>query len=431
VGRVLAAAARPVSSSSVAVFRIGFGTVGALLVVRFFAHGWVDSLFLDPGYHFTYEGLEWIRPWPGPGMHVHFFVMGLAAACIAVGYRYRPACWVFASTLAYAELIDRTLYLNHYYWMVLTAVVMAFLPLDAQWSLGRRGRAATVPAGVVWLLRFQVGMVYFFAGLAKLNSDWLFRAEPLASWLPARSGLSIVGPLLTLPATAFLLSWAGALFDLTIVGWLSWRRTRVAAYVTLVCFHSVTWALFPSIGVFPLLMSLGATVFFEPAWPETWLRPSERAGPDRAVAGASPLIALVYCLVMVLVPLRHHFLSDDVQWTGQGYLASWQVMLTEKAGSVEFVVTDPDSGATWRVPPPALLTSRQVQVMATDPGLIRQAAQLVSAEWGGAPVAADARLSLNGRPSAQLTDPRVPIAPDPAPIEDWLLPRPRHHAASR
>ena len=32
----------------------------------------------------------------------------------------------------------------------------------------------TAPRWYVWLLRGQLGVVYFFAGVAKLNADWLF-----------------------------------------------------------------------------------------------------------------------------------------------------------------------------------------------------------------------------------------------------------------
>jgi hypothetical protein len=178
-----------VSAASLAVFRIGFGVVGMILVARFFGRGWIDTLLVDPVYHFPYPGFEWVRAWPAPWMHLHFLVIGLAASGIALGYRYRLSAAVFAISLGYVELIDRSLYLNHYYWVVLTGAVMAFLPLHATWSIdSRAGRAPTVhPAWVVWALRFQVGMVYFFAGLAKLNGDWLLRAEPLATWLPARS----------------------------------------------------------------------------------------------------------------------------------------------------------------------------------------------------------------------------------------------------
>lgn len=420
-----------VSAASAALFRIGFGLVGLILVVRFFENGWIDTQLVDPPYHFTYPWLDWVKPLPRPWMHLHFGVIALAAVGVTLGYRYRLSVAVFALSIAYVEAIDRALYLNHYYWMVLTAVVMVFLPLHAAFSLdARRGRvdASFIPLWVVWLLRFQVGMVYFFAGLAKVNSDWLLRAEPLSTWLPARSELWLIGPILTLPVTAYLLSWAGVVFDLTIVGWLSWRRTRPYAYAVLVGFHVVTWMLFPSIGLFPLLMSLSAQVYFEPGWPERFRRVAP-AGSPSARTRLSPgwvVIALGYVLVMTVIPLRHHLIPGDVKWTGEGYLGSWQVMLTEKSSSATFIVTDRATGDSWAIPPPQYLTERQRMVMATDPVMIRQTAQLIAEDMGGrVEVAADVRISFNGRASRQFTDPDVVVSgPGRPPVSAFVVAQP-------
>ena len=437
-------AAEEVSAASGALFRIGFGIVGVILVFRFFARGWIESLLIEPAYHFSYPGFEWVRVWPEPWMHVQFLVIGLAALGIALGYHYRLSAALFALSLGYVELIDRSLYLNHYYWVVLTAGVMVFLPLNAAYSLdARRGRVRTpgsYPAWVIWMLHFQVGMVYVFAGLAKLNGDWLLRAEPLSTWLPARSDMWLIGPVLTLPVVAYLFSWAGAFFDLTIVAWLSWRPARPYAYVALVVFHTLTWLMFPSIGVFPLLMSLSALVFFDPAWPEHFL-PQERSdvrrgGPKgrRGSFGARhPLepawigVGAIYVLIMIALPLRHHLTPGDVKWTGEGYLGSWQVMLSEKSASADFIVTDPATGKTWTVPPPEYLTERQQMVMATDPVMIRQTARLIADDLGGhVEVAADVRLSFNGRMSRPFTDPEVVISEAPLTegIEGFILAQP-------
>lgn len=406
----------PVRAASAAVFRIGFGVVGLILVLRFFAHGWIEALFIAPEVHFKYPGFAWVEPLPGAGMYFVFALLGLAAASIALGYRHRIGAALFAVGLAYVELIDRTNFLNHYYWMVLTAALLVLLPVGRMWSVdakqGRVTEAGWVPLWVVWLLRFQVGMVYFFAGLAKLNADWLLRAEPLATWLPTRSDLWLVGPLLALPATAYFLSWAGAFFDLTVVAWLLNRRTRLPAYVVLVAFHTSTWLLFPSIGVFPLVMSLSALVFFDPDWHERLIvaRHHPRPGPGRVRAGWV-VVAAIYVGIMALIPLRHFAMPGDVRWTAEGYHGSWHVMLTEKTGVVDFVATD-DEGRSWVVPPPDYLTPRQLAVMATDPALIQQTARMIAVDLG-ASVAADARISFNGRPNRQYTDSSVILSGDP------------------
>ena len=101
-------------------------------------------------------------------------------------------------------------------------------------------------------------------------------------------------------------------------------------------------------------------------------------------------------------------------------------MLSEKSGSATFVVTDLDTGGTWRVPPPEVLTPRQQVVMATDPVMIRQAADLIAADLDGVAVAADVVISFNGRPSEQFTDPTVDLTNLPAdvPARRWLMPEP-------
>jgi hypothetical protein len=220
----------------------------------------------------------------------------------------------------------------------------------------------------------------------------------------------------------------GALFDLTIVLWLLYRRTRLVAFVVVAMFHTITWILFPSIGLFPLLMTLSSLIFFEPDWPERFLpsRGTSPARPGFEIRRSWMAVAVLYLALMVVVPLRHYVVPGDAKWTGEGYLGSWQVMLSEKSGSATFVVTDPQSGGTWRVPPPGFLTPRQQIVMATDPVMIKQTADLIADDLGGVQVAADVVLSFNGRPSTQFTDPAVDLTAvslgDPA--RDWLTPSP-------
>ena len=49
---------------------------------------------------------------------------------------------------------------------------------------------------VIWVLMAQVGVVYVFGGIAKLNPDWLFHAQPLRIWLYNSGDVPPVGPLL-------------------------------------------------------------------------------------------------------------------------------------------------------------------------------------------------------------------------------------------
>ena len=263
-------------ATSLAVFRIVFGLVGLLIVARFFAYGWIGELYVEPAHHFTYLGFGWVKPWPGVGMYAHFAALGILALGIAAGFRYRLCALLFFLGFAYVELLDKTAYLNHYYFTALVSLLMVFLPLNRSLSVDAwlKSRATTrvAPADAVriwalWLLRAQVAAVYVFAGIAKLNADWLLEAQPLHIWLHDHTGLPLAGPLLSEAWAAYAFSWGGAFFDLTIVAWLMWKRTRPVAYAVLVVFHVMTYLLFPEIGVFPWLMMGAALLFFPPDWP--------------------------------------------------------------------------------------------------------------------------------------------------------------------
>ena len=315
-----AIAARPVSGASLAAFRVVFGAVGVLSMVRIAAYGWIDSLYAGPSHHFHYPGLHWVTD-PGRGGTVLLVTgVALSALAVAVGWHTRAAVALFLFGFGWIEAIDVTTYLNHYWFMTIVGIVMLVAPIAATGSLDarRRGGARPVAVAWVWLFRALVGAVYTFAGVAKLRTDWLLDGRPLRLWLPAHADLPVVGGLLADPTTALVASWAGAAFDCLIVALLLWRRTRFAAWLTAVAFHTVTGLLFP-IGVFPFLMAGGALVFFAPDWPATvwarvrsWGRATRLPGPGRtdeptapAPLGAWTRVAMVGAVALnLVVPLR-------------------------------------------------------------------------------------------------------------------------------
>ena len=442
------AARRAVSADSVAVFRIAFGVLAAFAAIRFLANGWVNQLYLAPRAHLTYPGFGWVQPLPAPWMHLVVAAVGAAGVAIALGWRYRLACWSYLCGFAYLEAIDATLYLNHYWFVSLCALLLAIVPAHHHWSLDARAdrvrRSARVPAGVVWALRAQVGVVYVFAGLAKLNADWLSSALPLRIWLADRSDIWLVGPLLDEPWLAFAASWGAAAFDCTIVGWLLWRRSRPWAYAVLVMFHVATWMLF-AIGVFPWVMIAAALVFFDPDWPRQLAarcralrahlpvqpesRLVRRAADTCPRLGRAALVALAaLAVVQLALPLRHLAYPGDVRWTEEGYWGAWRVMLTDKAAHLEFEVTDPATGHRWIVGPDIVLEDWQIERASGHPDLIVATAHLVADQYRHSGVTdvevrADAWVSMNGRPAQRIIDPTVDLAAQsrtlaPAP---WIL----------
>lgn len=420
--QVVEAGARPVSAASVSAFRVAFGLLVTFSSIRFLVKGWVDTLYLQPENHLTYRWFEWVEPLPAPLMHLHMVMLVALGVAIAAGYRFRLASGLFAVAFVYTELIDAALYLNHYWFVTLVSVLFLLLPVHHHWSLdarsGRVQHADVVPAGVVWALRAQLGAVYIFAGVAKLNGDWLVRSQPMELWLSARSSTPAIGWLFNVSGVPLVMSWAGVVFDCTIVGFLLWRRSRSGAYVALVVFHLVTGLLF-QIGVFPIVMILSTLVFFEPDWPQRFIgRSSIKVQPDTAVprVGFSRTALLVaFAAVQIWLPLRHYSEPSNVRWSEEGYYLSWRVMLTEKAGFVEYEVTVPGTGERWGVDPSLVLTDWQRSVASTKPDLIHATALLIADHYEArgeldVEVRATAWISMNGRPAGLIIDHSIDLA---------------------
>ncbi len=417
---------RPQDIAFLVAFRIGYGALLLVSTVRFLLNGWVEDLFLTPTFFFHYPGLEWVVPWPGRGMYLHFWAMAGLAFLVMVGKRTRPSLLALLLLFGYAEAIDKTNYLNHYYLLCLLGGLMLVMPVEGAVSFDSRRHPSLkrrmVPAWMLWALRLQVGGVYFFAGLAKMQPDWLVHAQPLRLWLLPHQEMPFLGPLLSLPAAPWALSWGGAAFDLTIPLWLSLPRTRLPAYMAVVVFHVLTGLLFP-IGMFPWVMVLAALVFFPPDWPRRLRRgaPSSRLQKEPLSASVSPRNPLLegglllYFFLQLALPLRHFLAPGNVLWTEDGFRFAWQVMVMEKVGRVSFRVEDPATGRHRTVDPRSTLTKVQVKMMSTQPDLILQFAHFLREEeiqqGRGVPqIGADTWVSLNGRPGRPLIDPTVDLA---------------------
>ena len=452
-------------------------TLGALLLaslVRFVARGWVRDFYLTPTYFFSYYGFEWVRPLPGWAMYGVFGALVAAAALVVLGAWYRAASAALFLGFTYVELIDKTNYLNHYYFLSLLLLLLCALPLNAAWSVdaarrpGRAGRFGP-PAGVALvLLRLQVGLVYFFAGVAKLKYSWLLEAQPLRLWLAAHSSLPVIGGLLEQTWVAYAGSWFGMLFDLTVPFWLLKRRSRPYAYAVVVVFHLLTWKLF-YIGMFPWIMMVAALVFFEPATHRRWLKwifslltlnkvarpaaPAEASPPLRCrnSAGVAEMLRraqqdvqthpkrrflyaalALFFLVQLALPFRYLLYPGNVLWTEQGYRFSWNVMLMEKTGFVEFTVRETGTGRTFTAVPGDYLTKQQQRMLSTQPDMILQFAHFLAATYRRRgvhqpQVYAECYAGLNGRSSRLLIDPTVDLAQvrEGWGAKPWILPAPQ------
>ncbi len=423
--RVVAYINKATSPIPLIVFRVCFGLIMLVSLLRFMANGWIHQLYIEPTIFFPF--FDWVKPLPGWGMYVLFVVMILAAIGIAVGLFYRLSCALFFSIFTYIELIDKANYLNHYYFVSIIAFILIWLPAHCQYSLDLKLfpkiYRPSLPRWMVGVIRLQLGMVYFFAGLAKINPHWLFEAMPLKIWLPSRVDLPIIGTLFKYPMAAFAFSWAGAFYDLLIPIFLLIKRTRTWAYVAVIIFHLLTAMLF-QIGMFPYIMILSTLIFFSGDQLKNklgWVLKHLQAIPN-ITFNTQPIkpyvlqaFFLVFFLVQIILPFRYLWQEGNLYWNERGYRFSWRVMLMEKAGMVQFKVHDAINPALQEeVCNVNYLTPHQEKMMATQPDMILQFAQFLKKEYknkGIEPViTVDAYVSLNGKGSRRFVKEGIDLA---------------------
>ena len=422
--------AAPIDGASIGAFRIAFGAILLFEVFDYFRRGWIARYWIDPDWHFSYWGFEWVRAWPGSGMHWHFAALAALAACIALGLATRAAAALFCAGFSYVFLIDQARYMNHLYLVCLLAGLLAIVPAGRALSLDalrrRDARSPCVPRWALDLLRAQFAIVYVFGGLAKLNPDWISGA-PMRLVLAGVPPLGALEPLQASEWAVRFFSLGGLAFDLSIVPALLWRRSRPWAVAASLCFHlSNAWMF--RIGIFPWLMLAATTLFLEPDWPRRAMaRLRLPARPPKAPGAPDPppdwLLAVLALLlaVQLLLPLRHLLYPGDPSWTEEGHRFAWRMKLHVKQAARPHVEIVAD-GRRLAVDVDAHLARWQSLRMATRPELIHQfcrhLADVVRA--GGARQVqcfADVRVALNGRPLRPLVDPRIDLAAEP---RSWL-----------
>jgi hypothetical protein len=179
--------------------------------------------------------------------------------------------------------------------------------------------------------------------------------------------------------------------------------------------------------MFPYIMILSALIFFDSRKVDHVFQQLRRAGrnvpvvSDRssfAFATGRPLLSVVFAVffaVQLLLPWRYLLNKGELFWTEEGYRFSWRVMLMEKMGYAQFVVTDKKSGERVAVNNNDFLTKNQEKMMATQPDFIIQYAHFLEEYYKkkgfhDPEVNATIYVTLNGRRSRLYADRNIDLA---------------------
>jgi hypothetical protein len=409
-----------------------FGALMLFSTLRFIYLDWIDDHFINTKFQFKYYGFEWVPLLPPLYLYLIHWILCVAAVGIILGFFYRISSILFFLGFTYTQLIDLTYYLNHYYFVSVVSFLLIFLPAHRAYAWdSRKNPIYFIPFWPVGLLRWQLALLYVYAGLAKINTDWLFHALPLKIWLPAADSIPFVGSIFAHEWSPWLFSWGGMLYDSLIPFFLMNRIKRWPAYLFVWIFHIAVGLLF-QIGVFPIVMIGLTPLFFSIEWHQKiWSKNKRTRFSNQQQKARIPRWVWLFLGFQLVFPWRYVLYPGNLFWTEEGYRFSWRVMLMEKAGTATFYVKNPKTGQEGMVDNGQFLRPHQEKQMAMQPDMIIQFAHYLAKYYQkmgveSPEVRAEVFVTLNGRPSQLLIDPTLDLTKikDSWQHKTWLMPAP-------
>jgi vitamin K-dependent gamma-carboxylase len=398
---------RPIDSAILIYFRFFAGIFLAVELINSLGLGDLNE-YLAP-VHFSYLFSEWVWPWSVEAVVIIYVLTILAGFTFAVGFRQRVSAIVLFTGYTLLFLMEKSQYNNHLYLYCLLSFWIIWMPVV-------KNKKLSAPSWFYYLLIFHISVVYFYAGLAKLDSEWL-SGDTIRVMLTAKY-----------PAVYI---YGGLAFDLLVVPLLLWKRTRVLAFISACVFHIINAFNF-GLATFPWFSIMLTTLFFGTQWPRrfTWfddffpendrLKTKMSWNHYLLVGGLG-----IYCFLHLVIPFRQHLYSGKASWTEDGHQFSWRMKLRSKTGRTFFYIKDKTSKKMRTIYPELYLTKRQLREMVGNPDSILQFAHFLRERNTGVEIYASSRVSLNGKPEAEMINVKVDLSLEERKLGSysWVLPK--------
>lgn len=429
---------KKVDSINLALFRIIFGFLIACEGFGALMTGWVKRVLVTPEFTFNFIGFEFLQNLQGPFVYVLFVLLGIFGVMVMLGFRYRWSMLGYAIIWTVVYLMQKSSYNNHYYLLMLLSWIMVFLPANAALSIDAKQNPQIskkyVPRWVYLVLILQIWIVYTYGAIAKLYPDW-WNGTAIKIFMSGKKNYWLIGEFLQKESVHIFMAYIGVYFDLLIVPLLLWKRTRLGAFIVSIVFHLSNSIIF-QIGIFPYMSIAFGILFFSPEilrkrfLPKTNVYKSDEIEKPKYQT-LFILVASIYFIFQIGLPLRHWFIPGDVFWTEEGHRMSWRMMLRARNGYMTLYVEDKKTNQRTSHDYASLLTDKQRAAVPRHADMIWQLAQKIkeieSEKGNDVAVYVDARVSVNGSPYYQFTDPSVDIASEKwshfCPT-DWIMPQP-------
>jgi len=275
---------QPYPAEPLALFRITFG-----LLLFIFAAIQFRGRYLyltSSNFYFFYELTPFIKPRSAPFMIVLLGLNLIASLFFTWGLFYHISAWLTFLSYSYLFFCDKAGYVNHLYLTCLILFLFCFVDASRVYSIdqllsGPHEENATIPLWSILIFKIQILIVFVYAGLNKINRDWLIRAEPLKTFFRNFEGVTTfqgkiyryccneklaasIQRFLQKKKTAHCACWLSMIIDILIIPLIWWEETRLFAIPLYIAFHLFNhWYFW--IGVFPYMNYTFLILFINPS----------------------------------------------------------------------------------------------------------------------------------------------------------------------
>ncbi|XP_040054297.2 vitamin K-dependent gamma-carboxylase isoform X2 [Gasterosteus aculeatus] len=460
---------RPADPASLGIFRCLFGLLMVIDITQERGLSHLDFKYLDGAPVCRFPLFNVLQPLPLDWMYLVYVVMFFGALGIMLGCFYRLSCLMFISTYWYIFFLDKTAWNNHSYLYGLIGFQLTLMDANRYWSIDglRRPsiRNAHVPLWNYTVLRTQIFIVYFLAGLKKLDADWVEGYS--MSYLAHHSLFDPFKMILPVELVNLLVVHAGGLvLDLTAGYLLFFDATRPYAFFFVSYFHCMNSQLF-SIGMFSYTMLATSPVFCHADWPRRFFArfpgflravlpltspapqpsascvyntsqstssnpqetpPVAKAPKLRLKHKLAAIFTILYISEQLFLPYSHFITQGYNNWTNGLYGYSWDMMVHSRSHQhVKITYKDGETGETGYLNPGVFTQSRRWK----DHGdMLKQYATCLNQflpryNISEPEIYFDIWVSINERFQQRIFDPRVDIVKaewSPFRPSTWLMP---------
>jgi len=421
---------KPGHIAPLATFRLIFGAILFFHVLSFFFNGLIVELFIEPSFFFHAANLTWLKPLPVAGMYTVFGILALLAFLISIGFLFRYAAILFLLLYFYVSHIDiaQSAHFSDFY--LLTLFILTVLPAHRYFSLDilRKPslRVDFIPRWCIWAIKIQVAMLFFSAGLAKLNSQWLIECQPFLTWVNMYWGNGLLGKTFSTPWIAKLTCWFIVIVEFAGPVAMFFSKTKTKVYLFLTAFLLFSFILLPT-GLLPIQIILLSTIYLSEKlhhnltsriayFANDFLNFNPRvfkSGRNLMLAYKNKIIIPLFFTWMYGIILFSNvnifisYLKDDHHL--KDLKISEKLIINKKEGHLKLLIdNDLEVDLDYE------LTPSQIRAMSVDPSLMLQFSRHLKQKYreneAYQDIKADAYISLNGKQYQRFINPNINLA---------------------